>query len=479
MSTQLQLQSNSKTVLIKDEFKTDKIAIGFLVLSMSYLVFGLLFGLIGGFQYILPDFLKDQLNFAKTRPLHVYLAISWIFTASQGAIYYYLPRIAQRNLYWQGGVKLHLFLQTLTSLFIISAFFGGYFGGREYLEFPPSLGFFIAITWLPFLINFFFTLKPNYKTAPVYIYSWSIGIIFFYITLSESYLWVLDFFGTNEIRDITVQWKALGSMVGSWNMLVYGSSIYVLQQLTGNEKIAKSPLSFFFFFLGFTNLLFNWGHHTYIVPAAPWVKTVAYVISMTELLIFANIIWQFKKSFSDAQKNFHKLPYRIISFADAWIFINLGIAIAISIPALNYYTHGTHITVAHAMGTTIGINTMLLFASVFFILKKQYPLPFVKNKKSAGIGITITNVALIIFFTSLVGSGLIKISGKLENASFFTIMEKSKIYFQIFSYSGIFIFIGLVLVIYAAFKMINNKTIDQRKTRAVKNRLRKMEPASF
>jgi nitric oxide reductase subunit B len=449
------------------------------MLSMSYLVLGLVFGLVGGFQYILPDFLKEQLNFAKTRPLHVYLVISWIFTASQGGIYYYLPRIAKRNLYWQGGVKLHFILQAVTSLLIIAAFFGGYFGGREYLEFPPSLGILIAITWLPFLINFFLTLKPNYKTAPVYIYSWSVGIIFFYITLSESYLWVIDFFGANEIRDITVQWKALGSMVGSWNMLVYGSSIYVLQQLTGNEKIAKSPISFFFFFLGFTNLLFNWGHHTYIVPAAPWVKTVAYVISMTELLIFANIIWQFKKSFSNAQKNYHKLPYRIISFADAWIFINLGVAIAISIPALNYYTHGTHITVAHAMGTTIGINTMLLFASVFFILKKQYPVSFVKNKKIAAIGIAITNIALIIFWSSLVGSGLVKIAGKLESASFYTIMQKSKIYFTVFSYSGILIFIGLAMVIYAAFIMVKNKKPQPGKLHVRKNTLRKPEPAAF
>ena len=36
-----------------------------------------------------------------------------------------------------------------------------------------------------------------------------------------------------------------------------------------------------------------------------------------------------------------------------------------SIPALNLYTHGTHVTVAHAMGTTIGINSMILFAACF------------------------------------------------------------------------------------------------------------------
>ena len=53
-----------------------------LLLAMGYLLFGLLLGAISGFQYILPPFLKDQLSFQKTRPLHVYLVIAWLFTAA-------------------------------------------------------------------------------------------------------------------------------------------------------------------------------------------------------------------------------------------------------------------------------------------------------------------------------------------------------------------------------------------------------------
>ena len=189
---------------------------------------------------MLPKFLRQQLAFQKIRPLHVYLAISWIFTAAQGCMYYFLPRIAKRELCWRKGITLHFVLQLLTSLSIIVAFFGGYFGGREYLEFPPVMG---------------------------------------------------------------------------------------------------------------------------VLIAASWVKNVAYIISMTELLIFGQLVFKFRKTLSEARKNFHSVSFRLLSFADLWIFLNLGAAIAISVPALNYYTHGTHITVAHAMGTTIGINTMLLFAA--------------------------------------------------------------------------------------------------------------------
>lgn len=441
----------------RQTYASDKAALAFLILAMSYLAAGLTFGLLGGFQYLLPQFLREQLAFQKVRPLHVYLAISWIFTAAQGGLYYYLPRIAKRKLYWPQGAWLHFTLQLTTSLSIVVAFFGGYFGGREYLEFPPFFGVLIGLSWLPFAINFFGTLKPKFANAPVYYFSWTIGIIFFYITLSESYLWLFDYFNNNQVRDTTVQWKALGSMVGSWNMLVYGTSMYIMDQLKGNEKISRSPMAFFFFFLGFTNLLFNWGHHTYIVPAAPWVKTVAYVISMTELLIFGQILLKFRKTLSNAQKTYHNLSYRLLSFADVWIFLNLGVAIAISVPALNYYTHGTHITVAHAMGTTIGINTMLLFASVFYILQQQRPLALKTKKSLIGKGITVTNISLIFFWSALIGSGVIKISGKLDNKAFAQIMEACKPFFKIFTTSGVFILIGLAMVIGGAYIVMRKK----------------------
>jgi nitric oxide reductase subunit B len=439
---------------LQNNYQSDKAARRFLLLALSYLLFGLLLGVIGGFQYILPPFLKDKLSFQQTRPLHVYLVITWLFTAAQAGIYYYLPRVAKRSLYWRQGISWHFTLQLLVSVLIIAGYFMGRFGGREYLEFPPVLGILIFISWLPFAINFFFTLTPDYKKAPVYIWSWSTGILFFFITLSESYLWIFDHFRTNIVRDITVQWKALGSMVGSWNMLIYGTGMYVMEKTSDNEKPARSPVAFAFYFLGLTNLMFNWGHHTYIVPAAPWVKMVAYIISMTELLILAHLILQWRKTMSKARKNYHLLPYRLLTYADIWILLNLTLAMIISVPAWNYYTHGTHITVAHAMGTTIGINTMILFASVFYLLHKEYPAAADSGRKLASAGVLVSNIALLVFWVSLLGGGMIKISGKLNNESFYAIMKRSEPYFKDFTFSGLFILLGLVLLVAGAVRII-------------------------
>lgn len=433
---------------------SDRAARAMLILAMSYLLFGLLLGSIGGFQYILPDFLKKELAFEKTRPLHVYLVITWIFTCAQAAIYYYLPRVAGRAVFSVKAIWLHLILQAGVAVFIIWCFFMGRFGGREYLEFPPLLGGFIALSWIPFAVNFWFTLKPNYKTAPVYIWMWSTGILFFFITLSESYLWVFDFFKNNIVRDVTIQWKALGSMVGSWNMLVYGTGMYVMEKISGDTKTAKSGTAFFFYFLGFTNLMFNWGHHTYIVPAAPWVKMTAYIISMTELLILVRIIYLFKQTVSEAQKNFHSVPWRLLSFADFWILLNLAFAIFLSVPAWNAYTHGTHFTVAHAMGATIGINTMLLLTSVFYIIQEEQPAWLTENRKLVRAGIWISNLSLLAFWVSLIGSGMVRVSAKLKNEMFAEMMEKSLPWFKLFAWSGTVIVVGLILLLVPAIKAL-------------------------
>ena len=422
----------------------------FIIIAISSLFLGLIFGILGGFQHLFPDFLKDNLSFQKTRPLHTYLSINWIFTAATGIIYYYLPAISGRQIYSLTLAKIHIFLQILILALVCIFFVLGKFGGREYLEFPPYIIILVISSWVLFMINFFMTVKPNYKTVPVYIWSWTTGLIFFLITMLEAQLWQLSFFNNNIIRDVTVQWKAMGSMVGSWNMLVYGTAMFAMEKISGDKSINKSKIAFFFYFLGLTNLMFNWGHHTYIVPTSPTVKTIAYAISMTELLILANIIYSFRKTYLKANHTNHLLSFKILTYAEIWILLNLVLSISISIPAINFYTHGTHITVAHAMGSTIGINTLLLLASITMIVDDVAP-KFI-NKKRYHWSLIIFNISLVIFWVCLVGMGLMKISEKLDNKGFYDIMNSLSIYFKIFTSSGAVLLVALFALLFPLFK---------------------------
>src|SRR6185369_17648419 len=130
---------------------------------------------------------------------------------------------------------------------ILTSFCFSRFGGREYWEYPPILGFPMLLAWILFAIKIIHSAGTVKGKWPVFLWMWVAGVIFFIITYIEANLWVLPWFRNNIIRDITIQWKSNGSLVGSWNMMVYGLSIYLMCRISGNWATAYNKQSYFFF----------------------------------------------------------------------------------------------------------------------------------------------------------------------------------------------------------------------------------------
>jgi nitric oxide reductase subunit B len=69
------------------------------------------------------------------------------------------------------------------------------------------------------------------------------------------------------------------------------------------------------------------------------------------------------------------------------------------VPWLNRFTHGTFVTVAHAMGTTIGINSMILLAGIAYHGRLEISNGF--NK-----WLNVLQLSLLFFLISLFVIGL-------------------------------------------------------------------------
>ncbi len=407
----------------------------------------LIFGLIGALQYLFPGLMKAQLSFEKVRPIHVTSAVFWIIFTAIATVYSYVSETSKSQI----SIKLmniQFYMLASTIIIILVTYILGIFGGREYWEFHPLLAIPVGLSWLIFIYNVFSAHFRSQK-KPVYIWMWLTGAAFFLFTFIESYLWLIPFFRTNIVTDMTVQWKSYGSMVGCWNMLIYGSSIYLMDKISGTTDYSHSKTGFLLYFLGLFNLMFNWGHHIYTLPTPHYVQYISYAVSMTELLLLGRIIYLWRASVSTAKKNFHIYSYRFLLSADLWIFLTLLLAILMSIPAINVYTHGTHITVAHTMGATIGINTFLLLAFIFDVFK-------IKEKISAtrlNFAFILANTSLFIFWVALISAGVLKAHWQMtENSqSFSEMMQQLRPAFIIFFVGGI----GLA----TAFFMIINKII--------------------
>lgn len=426
-----------------------KISLWFILVALFALIVGATFGALASFQYLFPDFLKDVLAFNKIRPLHVSTVVGWIILAVTGGVYYYLTEELKLQLFSLKLQKVHFFLFMFIALAIYFSFISGNMGGREYLEFAPILTIPILLGWVLLGINYFKTVLNQVSQWPVYLWMWGTGIVFMIYHLSEAHFWMLPYFRENFVRDLSVQWKSYGSFVGSWNMLVYGTSIFVMAQIKHDDKIGKGKKSFFFYFLGLANLMFGWAHHTYIVPTQPWIRYVAYAISMTEWVVLFSIIIDWKRSLSKQQVETSHFSYRFLLATDFWVFINLFMALLISIPYINYFTHGTHITVAHSMGTTVGINTTILLSSLFFILNRNQSNWIKKNTNTINLGYWIFNSSLFVFLVALILAGAKRsqwMYQKFSSTPFSSMHDSLHPSLTLFLLSGLGILSGLLLI---------------------------------
>ncbi len=424
----------------------------FLVVGIFLLTLGIIFGLVGALQYLIPGLFKNKLSFEKIRPLHVSSVIYWIIFAAMGGVLTYLQEHTGKKLYSKLLLKIQFIIFSLSVLAILFSYLAGVFGGREYWEFHPLFALPIAVGWVLFIFNFIKSLG-SFRNQPVYVWMWLTGLFFFLFTFAESYLWIFPYFRNNVVNDMTIQWKSYGSMVGSWNMLIYGSSIFLMDKISNTKTYGHSTIAYVLYFTGLFNLMFNWGHHIYTLPTHEYIRHISYAVSMTELFILGRIIYLWKSSLSTAKKHFYASSYRFLAATDFWVFATLLLAIAMSVPAINVYTHGTHITVAHTMGATIGINTFLLLAFAYDILNDTCR-SFEPYKKMFNRGYWLANISLFTFWISLIGAGVLKSKWQMSAVQipFSSMMQQLKPFFLGFFISGCFLVIGLFMIVYPLLK---------------------------
>lgn len=427
-----------------------KYAIYFLILALVSLFISGLVGMLSSFQYIYPNFLKESLHFAKLRPIHVISSVSWIVLAATGAIYFFLSTHKKTKLYSNKLTAFHFYLFLAIGISIYLSILLGKTGGREFFVFAPVLIIPILLGWFVFAVNYFKSVWGKIVNLPIYYWMWGTGIVFMILHLSEAHLWLIPSFRENYIKDLVIQWKSVGSFVGSWNQMVYGISIYLMVKIKGDKKLAHGKLVFFFYFLGLANLMFGWAHHTYIIPTQAWVRIVAYAISMTEWVILLYIIYGFIKSLPREKKKANSMSYRFLLAADVWVFLNLILALLMSIPAINYFTHGTHITVAHTMGTMIGINSMILLAAIGYIITTLQPHFHIR--KRVVFGYKLLNISLLLFLTTLIIAGIRRSKWIYSNQgmSFGEMQISLQAVYVSMVVSGLLVFVGISVLIIEA-----------------------------
>jgi nitric oxide reductase subunit B len=306
------------------------------------------------------------------RPIHESFAFAWVFLGGVTVAHAWL--ISLRGPL--AGAELTRF-RAMVALWctagagILVSLAAGKFTGREYAGYHPAFGAMILAGWGLFAWNFFGRAGFSLRGKPVYVWMWTAAIPLFAITFLEANAYTLEWVSRRPLRDIAIQWKSNGVMVGSFNLLAYGSMMWVAGRMRGNDSYAHSSTGFLLFAVGIINTFTNYGHHTFHLPQSHWVHWVSFLISMIEVILLAKVavdLWNLRRK-APAPPDL-AVPARFASSVTFWTFLMLATAIAMSVPPVNSLIHGTHIVTAHAMGTMIGIDSMILWCALSWAVRQ-------------------------------------------------------------------------------------------------------------
>ncbi len=339
------------------------------VVSLSI---SLLAGLLGAIYYIpvvSPIMQRIGLHFTALRPIHTTFAVAFIFLAGVAVVHRYFEDVAGPVTAWERRrLRIQVGSWAIAGIGILISYFAGAGSGREYMGFHPLCSIPILLGWVMFVWNFYTHLGKGLFSHPIHVTMWAVGTIFFMYTFIEQHAWLLNSVFSDPIRDMRIQWKATGTLVGSFNLFVYGSLYYLTCKLTGCTKFAHSKLAYALFSVGLLNSFTNFAHHTYHLPQSHLVKWISFVVSMAEIILLARVVWELCALVkAKGQAVPCSIRYFMVS-TKWWTGFILITAITISIPPINSLIHGTRVVMGHAMGAEIGICAMALFASLTWLM---------------------------------------------------------------------------------------------------------------
>lgn len=316
-----------------------------------------------------PSFQSVGLDLRQLRPIHTTFASAWIFLGGVAVVHRWLQDyggVPTRGDRWR--MRIQVVSWALAGAGILVTLGVGIGSGREYVGFHPVFSALILLGWLCYTWNFFRVAGPGFFSRPLYLTMWGVGMLFFIVTFVEQHLYLLPSVFEDPLQDLQVQWKATGTLVGAFNLFVYGSIIYIGERISRDRSYGHSLVAYSLFGIGLLNSFTNFAHHTYHLPQDHVVKWISFVVSMTEIVILCRAIYDLLKLFRGTDQAEFCAARGSFAASKYWSVFILLSAVLISIPPLNAIIHGTYAVTGHAMGATIGIDTMVLIGAIIWIL---------------------------------------------------------------------------------------------------------------
>ncbi len=429
-------------------YETQRIAQVYWLGALLIFAVQVLFGLLGGLIYVLPNLVPpDLLPFSTVRMIHTNALIVWLLLGFFGAAYYLIPEEAERDIY---SPKLAYIQFAIFFVGALGAVVGYLFQiyadhARSYLQQPLWVKIGIIVAALIFLFNVSMTVLQGRKTAITNVLLlglWGIAIFFLFALYNPANLAV----------DKMYWWYVVHLWVeGVWELVMASVLAFIMLKLTGvDREVVEKWLYVIVATTLFTGVL-GTGHHYYWIGAPAYWQWIGSVFSALEIVPFFGMViftfamvWKGRRDHPNKAALLWSLGCSVLAFfgGGVWGFLH-------TLSSVNFYTHGTQVTAAHGhlafYGAYVCLN-MAIMSYAFPHLKNRMPYNQVLNMASFWIlssGVVFMTVVLT--FAGVLQTHLERVIGMpymdvQEHLGFFYLMRLG---------AGAVAVIGALLFIYA------------------------------
>jgi len=351
------------------EYRSQRIAHWYFKIALILFALQVVMGLWLAFNYTftVPQQIVDVFPFATARAIHTNLLVVWMLLGFMGGTYYIVPEETGTEIYSPNLAWLQLIALVTVGVIAIIGFIFGWTKGRPLLEIPPPLNYVVVAVALIFLFNIGMTMfKARHWTV---IQGVLLGGLLF---LALLYLFGIPFY-RNEVIDWYYWWWVIHLWVeGAWELVTGAIMAFVLMKLTGvDRKVVEKWLYVEIGLFLFTGIA-GTGHHYYWIGAPKYWLWVGGIFSALEPLPILLMVIDTMHHVRHRQTQIiNSHTWTLAVGCAVFHFIGAGVwGFAHTLPQINYYTHGSQVTVSHGHLAFFGAYALLNLTVFYYAIPK-------------------------------------------------------------------------------------------------------------
>ncbi len=428
------------------EFRSQKIAYWYFVAALPLFLLQVVLGLwlAVNYTFTVPQSVVDVFPFATARAFHTNLLVLWMLLGFMGGTYYIVPEETRSEIYSTALAYVQLVALLLTGVAALVGFAFGWTKGRPLLEIPFPLNLVVVAGALIFLFNVGMTMFRAKR--------WTViqgtllgGLVF----LAGLYLFGIPFY-RNLVIDWYYWWWVIHLWVeGAWELVTGSIMAFILMKLTGVDREVVEKWLYveigLFMFTGVAGT----GHHYYWIGAPSYWLWVGGVFSALEPLpIMLMVI--------DTMQHVKRRRTRIVNplvwtyaigcsilhliGAGVWGFLH-------TLPQINYYTHGSQVTVSHGHLAFFGAYALLNLTTFYYAMPKLQGVAVFDDRRGRIAFWTMCIAMMIMGLTFGVAGVLQSYIERVLGMGYMTAQSYMRLWMGVTLFAGVFFLSGVVLAV--------------------------------